>query len=159
MRNSNSASPYWVIISFTYFLKAHILQIDSQIIRDNSGMQLKVRVENNTIIARYFLAEPAVCYLIRDGGKKILFDVGYSDIFIENAHRMNESLLDVDYVVLSHGHNDHTGGLVPLTQLYAQSKGEGIAYNNPTVVAHPEAFSYKAFAGGRYRFNTRRYTH
>jgi 7,8-dihydropterin-6-yl-methyl-4-(beta-D-ribofuranosyl)aminobenzene 5'-phosphate synthase len=110
-------------------------------------MELKVLVDNNTIIDRYYLGEPAVSYLIKDGETKILFDVGYSDIFIKNAIKMNESLLDINYVVLSHGHNDHTGGLVPLARHYAEAKTENINYLNPTLIAHPDTFLYKEYSG------------
>jgi 7,8-dihydropterin-6-yl-methyl-4-(beta-D-ribofuranosyl)aminobenzene 5'-phosphate synthase len=110
-------------------------------------MELKVLVDNNTIIDRYYLGEPAVSYLVHDGDSKILFDVGYSDIFIQNALKMNESLMDISYVVLSHGHNDHTGGLVPLAKLYSEAKAENINHLNPTVIAHPDTFSYKEYSG------------
>ncbi|MFA6816861.1 MAG: MBL fold metallo-hydrolase [Lentisphaeria bacterium] len=110
-------------------------------------MELKVLVDNNTIIDHYFLGEPAVSYLIRDGNFKILFDVGYSDIFIKNALKMNESLLDINDVVISHGHNDHTGGLVPLVRFYAEAKAEKIKYNSPTLIAHPDAFLPKRYKG------------
>ncbi|MCE0495475.1 MBL fold metallo-hydrolase [Vibrio salinus] len=110
-------------------------------------MELKVLVDNNTIIDRYYLAEPAVSYLITDGDTKLLFDVGYSDVFIRNARKMDENLTDINYVVISHGHNDHTGGLVPLVKLYSEAKAEGINYLNPTVIAHPDVFSYKEYSG------------
>ncbi|WP_240478294.1 MBL fold metallo-hydrolase [Photobacterium aquae] len=110
-------------------------------------MELKVLVDNNTIIDRYYLGEPGVSYLITEGDTKVLFDVGYSDVFIQNARKMNESLMDVNYVVISHGHNDHTGGLVPLVKLYSEARAEGINCQSPTVVAHPEAFSYKEYSG------------
>ncbi|MCG9688751.1 MBL fold metallo-hydrolase [Vibrio tubiashii] len=106
-----------------------------------SKVELKVLVDNNTIIDRYYLGEPAVSYLIKDGTHKVLFDVGYSDIFIKNAQQMGETLADIDYVVISHGHNDHTGGLLPLTKLL-ESQGNG---HKPTLIAHPEAFNHKEY--------------
>ncbi|MGD0645245.1 MAG: MBL fold metallo-hydrolase [Candidatus Bathyarchaeia archaeon] len=43
----------------------------------------------------------------------ILFDTGISaDGVVENAKRMGLELSEVEYVVLSHGHYDHFGGLV-----------------------------------------------
>jgi 7,8-dihydropterin-6-yl-methyl-4-(beta-D-ribofuranosyl)aminobenzene 5'-phosphate synthase len=43
----------------------------------------------------------------------ILFDTGMSaDGVVENAKRMGLELNEVEYVVLSHGHYDHFGGLV-----------------------------------------------
>ena len=81
-------------------------------------MKLTVLMDNNTLIDRYFLAEPGVSYLVEVDGKRILFDVGYSDAFITNARKLAIDLLDVDFVVLSHAHLDHTWGLIPLIRLY-----------------------------------------
>ncbi len=44
-------------------------------------MRLKVLVDNNTFIDEYYQGEPAVSYYIEDGEKKILLDVGYSNLF------------------------------------------------------------------------------
>lgn len=52
-------------------------------------MKLKVLEDNNTIIDKYYLGEPAVSYYIQDENTKILFDTGYSDAFIKNAKSMN----------------------------------------------------------------------
>ena len=48
-------------------------------------MKLVVLVDNNTIIDHYFLGEPASSYYLEEGDIKLLFDVGYTDIFIKNA--------------------------------------------------------------------------
>ncbi len=77
-------------------------------------MKLKVLEDNNTFIDNYYLGEPAVSYYIEDGNTKILFDVGYSDAFIKNAQKMNIDLNKISKIVISHGHNDHTGGLTYL---------------------------------------------
>jgi len=106
-------------------------------------MKLTVLVDNNTLIDRYFLAEPGVAYYIEDGDKRILFDVGYSDIFIKNAQKMNIDLLNADYIVISHGHLDHTWGLGPLIKLYTEAGFENINYKKPTLVAHPLTFLSK----------------
>lgn len=108
-------------------------------------MKLKVLVDNNTLIDRYFFGEPGVSYLIQDENINILFDTGYTDIFIKNAQKMNENLMDIDLLVVSHGHSDHTWGLDPLIRLYTEAKIENINYNKPTLIAHPYAFLYKEF--------------
>jgi len=100
-------------------------------------MKLTVLIDNNTLIDRYFLGEPGVSYLIEDEGKKVLFDVGYSDAFITNARKMSLDLLDVDFVVLSHGHMDHTWGLIPLIRLYTEGLTEKLEVRKPKLVAHP----------------------
>jgi 7,8-dihydropterin-6-yl-methyl-4-(beta-D-ribofuranosyl)aminobenzene 5'-phosphate synthase len=106
-------------------------------------MRLTVLVDNNTFIDRYFYGEPGVSYLIEDGDFKILFDVGYSDAFIKNAQKMNISLSDVDFIVLSHGHIDHTGGLEPLVKHYLEAAIEKIDCKKPILVAHPLALLTK----------------
>ena len=49
--------------------------------------------------------------LIEVGERKVLFDVSYSDDIVKNALRGKIELSDIDYLVLSHGHIDHIGGL------------------------------------------------
>ena len=55
-------------------------------------MKLKVLVDNNTYIDRYYLGEPAVSYYIEDGNTRLLFDTGYSDAFVSNAEKMGMDL-------------------------------------------------------------------
>lgn len=74
-------------------------------------MKLKLLEDNNTFIDMYYLGEPAVSYYIEDGEDKILFDAAYSDAFLKNAKKMNVNIDNVNKVVISHGHDDHTGGL------------------------------------------------
>ena len=110
-------------------------------------MELTVLIDNNTLIDRYFYGEPGVSYFIEDEGKRILFDVGYSDVFIKNAQKMNIDLLNVDFLVLSHGHLDHTWGLNPLIRLYTEAIIEKINHKKPTLVAHPLTFLTKKING------------
>ena len=49
-------------------------------------MKLTVLADNNTYIDRYYLGEPAVSYFIEDEGALLLFDLGYSDVYVKNAH-------------------------------------------------------------------------
>jgi len=89
------------------------------------------------------LGEPGVSYLIQDEERKILFDVGYSDVFMENARKMNIHFRDLDYLVLSHGHLDHTWGLTSLIKYYTEASIEKINYTRPTVITHPSSFLAK----------------
>lgn len=74
-------------------------------------MQLTVLVDNNTLIDQYYLGEPALCFHLVDGEHTLLFDTGYSDVFIRNAPLLGLDLAAVSTIALSHGHNDHTRGL------------------------------------------------
>ena len=87
-----------------------------------SQLSLTVLVDNTTLIDRYFMGEPGLSFLLETRGKKILFDTGYSDAFLDNAGKMGISIRDLDAVVLSHGHLDHTGGLVPLASHLTEAK-------------------------------------
>lgn len=109
-------------------------------------MKLTVLLDNNTFIDRYFLGEPGVSYYIQSDGKKILFDCGYSDAFLINARKMGINLLDLDMVVLSHGHLDHTWGLAALLQLFTEAEIEHLPWRKPRLVAHPLVFSPRKLA-------------
>lgn len=108
-------------------------------------MKLTVLMDNNTLIDRYFIAEPAVSYLIEEGDRKILFDAGYSDAFITNAQKLGIDLLDIDTVVLSHGHQDHTWGLDHLIQYYSEQRWLGKEIPTPQLVAHPDVFMRRSY--------------
>lgn len=103
-------------------------------------MKLTVLVDNNSRIDKYLFAEPALSFFIEDNNKKILFDCGYSDIFMRNAFKLNIDLRQIDDIILSHGHNDHTGGLYHLSQLYRDTKDLGMSMHIPNIIAHPNAF-------------------
>ena len=98
-------------------------------------MQLTVLVDNNTYIDQYFLGEPAVSYYIEDGEERILFDTGYSDVFIHNAKELHIDLSKISKIVFSHGHNDHTGGFEALNKQFNLSQVE--------LIAHPDALKEK----------------
>lgn len=100
-------------------------------------MKLTILTDNTTRIDEYYLGEPGVCYYIEDGEKKILFDTGYSDVFVRNAEKMGIELSEVDTVVLSHGHDDHTRGLLFLPK----------SNKKRTLYAHPDVFAPKRFEG------------
>ncbi|MCK4413253.1 MAG: MBL fold metallo-hydrolase [Candidatus Eisenbacteria sp.] len=104
-------------------------------------MRLAVLLDNSTLIDRYLLAEPGLSFFIEDEDTTILFDAGYSNAFIANAHTLSIDLLDLSAVVLSHGHMDHTWGLVALIQLWTAAALEGQSVPTPRLVAHPLALS------------------
>jgi 7,8-dihydropterin-6-yl-methyl-4-(beta-D-ribofuranosyl)aminobenzene 5'-phosphate synthase len=103
-------------------------------------MKLTVLADNTTLIDHYLIGEPGLSFLIETEGKKILFDTGYSDVFIRNAQRMGTSLFDLDYIVLSHGHLDHTWGLVHLVKYFSEVAIEKRQFRSPELIAHSRCF-------------------
>lgn len=73
-------------------------------------MIIKVLAEN-TSISNYFGSEHGLSIYIETKENKILFDVGASELFYRNAEKMGVDISEVKYLVLSHGHYDHGGGL------------------------------------------------
>lgn len=74
-------------------------------------MKIYILTDNRTK-KRGFLAEHGLSIYIEYEKVNILFDTGQSDVYCHNAARMDVDLNKTDFVVLSHGHYDHCGGLV-----------------------------------------------
>ena len=73
-------------------------------------MIIKTIIEN-TSVSDEFQNEHGLSLYIETKKHKILFDLGKTDLFIENAQKLNINIKDIDLVVISHGHYDHGGGL------------------------------------------------
>jgi 7,8-dihydropterin-6-yl-methyl-4-(beta-D-ribofuranosyl)aminobenzene 5'-phosphate synthase len=86
-----------------------------------TGAIITTLVEN-TVNIQGLRAEHGLSFLIRIGGNKVVFDTGASDLVLENARRMGLELADVDAVVLSHGHYDHTGGVEAVLGIAPQAE-------------------------------------
>jgi 7,8-dihydropterin-6-yl-methyl-4-(beta-D-ribofuranosyl)aminobenzene 5'-phosphate synthase len=78
-------------------------------------------------------AEHGLAFWIETETSRMLFDTGPSDILRYNARALGIDLSSADAVVLSHGHDDHTGGMATMMQ-------ECPSVN---IYAHPEAVSEK----------------
>ena len=71
--------------------------------------------------------------LVEAGGKRILFDTGDNpEIFAANVKAAGVDLTRLDFVVMSHRHGDHMGGLThllsvnPKVKIYAPKEGFGV---------------------------------
>ncbi|MEM2124428.1 MAG: MBL fold metallo-hydrolase [Methanolinea sp.] len=106
-------------------------------------MRIRILVDNAALTDRYYLAEPGFSALVETGDGRVLFDLGYSGAAVENARRMGEDILGAGYVVLSHGHLDHTWGLFPYIMAMTEARMEERQVARPTLVAHPDAFQTK----------------
>jgi len=75
--------------------------------------------------------------LIEYGGKRILFDTGNNaQIFEHNVKAIGVDLRNLDFVVMSHRHGDHMGGLAyllkvnPTVKIYAPKERSGVYGDN-----------------------------
>lgn len=83
-------------------------------------MKVTLLLENTSLFGVYLNAEHGFSAWIEDEDIKILYDFGFSDKFIKNAEALGIDLRTADYVVLSHGHRDHSGGMKYLLKYYKE---------------------------------------
>lgn len=103
-------------------------------------------VVDNCIMPRGkpFVAEHGLSLLIEGAGRKILFDAGQSGVAVHNLGLLGVHPREVDTMVLSHGHYDHTGGLAAVLEQAGKPM---------PVYCHPDAFIRRYVkVGGRERF-------
>ncbi len=74
----------------------------------------------STNVADAGIGEWGFSALVEADGHRILFDTGtYPETVLKNAREVGIDLSDVENVVLSHFHDDHTGGLLTLRKTFA----------------------------------------
>ena len=79
--------------------------------------------------------EHGLSFYIETKQHKLLLDTGATDAFLQNAKNLGIDLTMVDTVVISHGHYDHTGGILafasinPNAKIYIQKSAQGAFYN------------------------------
>ena len=61
-------------------------------------------------------------FYVETKNHKFLFDTSPSEVVIRNAQKLGVDLTAVDTVILSHGHYDHSGGILPFVELNPRAK-------------------------------------
>lgn len=97
------------------------------------SLRIITLIDNTVAPRRGLRAEHGFAALVEADGISILFDTGQTDLIIHNARQLDLDLSRVNYIVLSHGHYDHTGGLPYIVALAAGAR----------IIAHPDAFAAK----------------
>jgi 7,8-dihydropterin-6-yl-methyl-4-(beta-D-ribofuranosyl)aminobenzene 5'-phosphate synthase len=107
-------------------------------------IKLSILCDNTAAMREGIRAEHGFSVLIEAGESTVLFDTGQSDVFWHNAEILGRDLMQVDTVILSHGHYDHTGGLQRLAR----------AGKSFTVLGHQDVFSdrFKKLKDGSLKF-------
>jgi 7,8-dihydropterin-6-yl-methyl-4-(beta-D-ribofuranosyl)aminobenzene 5'-phosphate synthase len=95
-----------------------------------------------------FYAEHGLSMLIEiiseDKTTKILMDAGQSTFaFLNNAQRLKIDLTDIDVIVISHGHFDHTGALLDILRKMPK---------RIPIIGHPNMFDKKYSKHARLRY-------
>ena len=80
------------------------------------AVKITTLLENSPGEHLALIHEHGLCFFIETDECKLLFDTGQSDSFLKNAEQLMLDPTQADYVVLSHGHYDHSGGLRSLVE-------------------------------------------
>ncbi len=84
-------------------------------------MKVTVLMENTALEGCGLTPEHGLSLYIEYRGKKLLLDAGATEKFADNAQALGVDLAAVELAVLSHGHNDHAGGLGQFFRLNRQA--------------------------------------
>ncbi len=99
-------------------------------------MKITALVENISLNDE-IKSEHGLSLYIETEEKKILFDMGQTNLFAENAEKLKIDLTQVDLAILSHGHYDHGGGMKRFLEInqtasvYVNGNAFGQYYNGP----------------------------
>ena len=109
-------------------------------------LRITTLIENMPDEDGMLLNEHGLSLYIEFQGKKILFDTGQSGDFLKNAKSLEISFEDLDYIIISHGHYDHSSGVPALTEVLEKV--------TPMYVG-AEFFEpkYKLLPDGTYKYN------
>ena len=81
-----------------------------------------VTLVENTCGHEGCIAEHGLSLYIETEKHKLLLDTGQTDAVVNNAEVLGIDLSGIDTVILSHGHYDHSGGILPFSQINHTAK-------------------------------------
>jgi 7,8-dihydropterin-6-yl-methyl-4-(beta-D-ribofuranosyl)aminobenzene 5'-phosphate synthase len=98
------------------------------------GLRITTLSENTVTGRMGLLAEWGLSILVEVDNLNILLDTGQSVSTVHNANALGVDLSQIEKIILSHGHYDHTGGL---REVLTRTKKE------MEIIAHPEMWASK----------------
>jgi len=104
-----------------------------------SSVRLTILAENRVSNPR-LLAEQGLSIFVETSSGNLLFDTGQTTAFMHNAKELKLNLQQLKGIVLSHGHYDHTGGLIH----FLRELGPTDVYCHPAIANK----KYKVYPGG-----------
>ncbi len=102
-------------------------------------LKITVLVENSVVVPFNVIGEHGFAAFVETKNFNFLFDTGQGKALINNSISLKKDLSSIKFLYLSHGHYDHTGGMVDLLKVKSPL----------TVYTHKDAFSKRYwFKGG-----------
>jgi len=94
----------------------------------------------NTVAIPTLIGEHGFSAYVETPDTRILFDTGQGYGLVHNSSRLRKDLAEVDKLVLSHGHFDHTGGILEFLSVHGPCE----------IVAHPDVMKerFRLMPGG-----------
>lgn len=100
---------------------------------------ITILIDNRVVDGCDYVCEHGLAMYVECDGATFLVDTGASGAFLENAEKMGVDLSAVDFCVISHGHDDHTGGLRNFLELQSRAK----------VILSSDIFTHRYFSKSR----------
>ncbi len=103
-------------------------------------MELRITIlaENSVVVPFDVIGEHGFSAFVEMRDFNFLFDTGQGKALVNNAIALKKDLSSVKFLYLSHGHYDHTGGMVDLLKMKSPLD----------VYAHPNIFSERYWIKG-----------
>ena len=123
------------------------------------GVRLVVLVDNGVGTCDGLRSEHGLSLWVEADGYKWLVDTGESDAFAQNAIRLDIDIAEADYLLLSHAHCDHCGGLETFLSLNNKARillsariGENRYYSTRRGVKRDISLNHTLVADYAHRF-------
>lgn len=116
----------WTLIASCLFT---MVMVGGGFASDTGKVKLSVLCDDTAASDRFVTEHGVSIFVELSNGHHWLVDTGTTDIFMQNAKLMEISLDNLTGIAISHGHDDHTGGLT----FYPRFKGKPPVYGHPYI--------------------------